>query len=155
MKTLYDQYRPVVYAIAMRVLHNPDEAEECVQEVFVRVILAIHQVRDKSRLAGWIKRITLNVAFNRLKQRRKPVELTNDYPDPTPEPLDQLIEQEDVERLRAELGRLKPLDRDTLEAFYMGGQSIRKMSAEFGVPEGTIKRRLHVARHRLAERLAA
>lgn len=46
--------------------------------------------------------------------------------------------------------RLKDMDRDTLEAFYMRGQSLVEMSDQFDAPVGTIKRRLHVARQRLA-----
>ena len=45
------------------------------------------------------------------------------------------------------------MDRKTLEAFYVRGQSLVEMSTEFGSPIGTIKRRLHVARKRLAREL--
>ena len=44
-----------------------------------------------------------------------------------------------------------PLDRQTLEAFYIRGRSLKQMAREFEVPTGTIKRRLHVARLRLKE----
>ena len=49
------------------------------------------------------------------------------------------------------LRKLKPLDRETLEAFYLRGRSLKQMSLEFDVPTGTIKRRLHVARQRLKD----
>jgi RNA polymerase sigma-70 factor (ECF subfamily) len=42
------------------------------------------------------------------------------------------------------------MDRETLMAFYIKGQSLHEMAREFGAPLGTIKRRLHVARKRLA-----
>ena len=45
------------------------------------------------------------------------------------------------------------LDRSTLVAFYIQGQSLVEMSDEFSAPVGTIKRRLHVARKRLAKEL--
>ena len=50
---------------------------------------------------------------------------------------------------KAGLAELKPLDRQTLEAFYLRGRSLKQMAREFDVPTGTIKRRLHVARQRL------
>ena len=56
-------------------------------------------------------------------------------------------------QVRAGLGRLGELDRDTLVAFYVQGQSLVEMSQEFRSPVGTIKRRLHVARKRLAKEL--
>ena len=52
---------------------------------------------------------------------------------------------------KAVLAELKPLDRQTLEAFYIRGHSLKQMSREFETPVGTIKRRLHVARNRLRQ----
>ena len=51
------------------------------------------------------------------------------------------------------LDRLAALDRKTLVAFYLRGQSLVEMSECFSAPVGTIKRRLHVARKRLAREL--
>ncbi len=45
------------------------------------------------------------------------------------------------------------LDRSTLVAFYLNGRSLLEMSDDFAAPVGTIKRRLHVARKRLAKEL--
>ena len=53
--------------------------------------------------------------------------------------------------LHAGLRQLKAMDRETLEAFYLRGRSLEQMASEFEAPVGTIKRRLHVARHRLKE----
>src|SRR5439155_26615205 len=66
-------------------------------------------------------------------------------------PEEQLEVGEAIGQLRAALAQLKPLDRQTLEAFYLRGRSLIRMAAEFGVPTGTIKRRLHVARLRLRQ----
>ena len=57
--------------------------------------------------------------------------------------------------LHAGLRQLKAMDRETLEAFYLRGRSLEQMASEFEAPVGTIKRRLHVARHRLKEVLEA
>jgi RNA polymerase sigma-70 factor (ECF subfamily) len=55
--------------------------------------------------------------------------------------------------MRVGLEQLKPLDRNTLVAFYLDGQTLVEMSEDFEAPVGTIKRRLHVARKRLAKTL--
>ena len=47
------------------------------------------------------------------------------------------------------------MDRDTLVSFYLDGHTLAEMSEEFDSPVGTIKRRLHVARKRLAKELKA
>ena len=55
--------------------------------------------------------------------------------------------------VRDGLQRLREMDRDTLVAFYVRGQSLMEMSDHFDAPIGTIKRRLHVARQRLAKEI--
>ena len=64
-----------------------------------------------------------------------------------------MVRSEVRDELRKGLQRLKTLDRETLEAFYLRGQSLKQMSRDFETPVGTIKRRLHVARHRLKKQL--
>jgi RNA polymerase sigma-70 factor (ECF subfamily) len=68
-------------------------------------------------------------------------------------PLVAALDRERARQVRAGLDRLGQLDRDTLVAFYVDGQSLVEMSTAFRSPIGTIKRRLHVARKRLKEQL--
>jgi RNA polymerase sigma-70 factor (ECF subfamily) len=68
-------------------------------------------------------------------------------------PLESMISDEQKAALYRGLDRLKPLDRATLAAFYLRGQSLVQMAREFDTPIGTIKRRLHVARLRLKRQL--
>ena len=56
-------------------------------------------------------------------------------------------------QVRAGLDRLGEMDRDTLVAFYVEGYSLLEMADDFDAPLGTIKRRLHVARKRLAKQV--
>jgi RNA polymerase sigma-70 factor (ECF subfamily) len=64
-------------------------------------------------------------------------------------PLDEIIQSENRTAIWKGLDRLKPMDRDTLVAFYIKGHTLKQMAREFATPVGTIKRRLHVARNRL------
>jgi RNA polymerase sigma-70 factor, ECF subfamily len=68
--------------------------------------------------------------------------------------LDQVLASERSAEVHAGLDRLSDMDRQTLVAFYVHGESLLEMSQAFAAPIGTIKRRLHVARKRLAEELA-
>jgi RNA polymerase sigma-70 factor (ECF subfamily) len=69
----------------------------------------------------------------------------------TETPLAQVLEGERQTQVRAGLSRLRDLDRETLVAFYVNGKTLIEMADEFDAPVGTIKRRLHVARKRLAK----
>jgi RNA polymerase sigma-70 factor (ECF subfamily) len=66
-----------------------------------------------------------------------------------------LISRERAERLWEALGRLKTLDREALDAFYIRGHSLLEIAEMLNVPLGTVKRRLHTARKRLKLELEA
>jgi RNA polymerase sigma-70 factor (ECF subfamily) len=67
------------------------------------------------------------------------------------DPLEAVLTREQKMQVHQGLNRLGDLDRQTLVAFYLDGQSLNQMSDAFAAPIGTIKRRLHVARKRLAK----
>lgn len=152
---LYRRYERHVFTIALRRLGDHNEAQELTQDVFVQAMQKLPQLREPDAFGGWLRAITHRMAINRMV-RRAPDRATD------PEtleaslvegatPLAELLESERAAQLRAGLARLGDLDRRTLEAFYVKGQSLLEMSDDFDAPLGTIKRRLHTARKRLAK----
>ncbi len=154
---LFQRYEGQVMAVALRRLQNHGEAQELCQDVFVQVMLKIGQLREPDAFGGWLRAITQRMAVNRLTRQRSvqgmdPESLESQWGDDmTPDQL--ALAAERKESVRAGLSRLGRLDRETLVAFYVEGQSLLEMSDEFGAPLGTIKRRLHVARKRLAKQM--
>jgi RNA polymerase sigma-70 factor (ECF subfamily) len=151
------RYEGAVYAIALRRLNNHAEAEELCQEVFVQAMEKIDQLRQPECFGGWIRSIAKRMAINRAVRRSpllssQPDELESCTEERTP--LGNVLATEERSQVRAGLKRLRKLDRQTLEAFYVQGRSLAEMSDAFESPVGTIKRRLHVARKRLARELA-
>ena len=149
------RFQGAVYAMALTRVHDQVEAQELAQEVFVHGMKKIAQLRDPRCFAGWLRRITARMAINRLT-RRGPVsgaepEFLDSVEGRPGTPLDDIERKEAKAELHAGLRQLKDLDRETLEAFYLRGRSLKQMSKEFDTPVGTIKRRLHVARLRLKE----
>src|SRR5262245_5862398 len=150
---LVTRFQPSVYALALARLRNPTEAQELTQEVFIHGMTKLEQLRDANCFAGWLRQITVRMAINRLT-RRAPLqgadpEVLQNAASEGETPLDELVRAEACAELQRGLERLKPVDRDTLVAFYIRGRSLKQMSREFETPVGTIKRRLHVARNRL------
>jgi RNA polymerase sigma-70 factor (ECF subfamily) len=149
------RFEHAVFATALRRLRNYSEAQELCQDVFIQAFEKLDQLRVPDCFAGWLRSIAKRMTINRAV-RRPPVVTTE------PEtlagrcverrtPLTDALRAERQGQVRAGLSRLRDLDRQTLEAFYVRGRSLIEMSNEFGAPVGTIKRRLHVARKRLAK----
>lgn len=154
---LVQRFQSTVYAVALTRLRNVAEAQELTQEVFLHAMSKLGQLRDPHCVAGWLRQITVRMAINRLT-RRGPVfgaesEMLENAAGDSVGPLDEMVRAEQRAELWDGLGRLKPVDRATLVAFYIRGRSLRQMSREFETPVGTIKRRLHVARKRLRQQL--
>jgi RNA polymerase sigma-70 factor, ECF subfamily len=152
---LFEQFAPCVFRIALRRLRDCDEAQELCQDVFVQAMEKLDQLRDPACFVGWICAIAQRMAINRMTRRvptmtAEPAVLDAAGADPAT-PLSHVLAGERCRQLRDGLARLGELDRKTLEAFYVEGRSLRQMCGDFRAPLGTIKRRLHVARKRLAK----
>jgi len=152
---LVTRFQNSVYAMALGRVRDPLEAQELAQDVFVHAMRKLPQLRDPRCFAGWLRRITARMAINRLT-RKGPFfgtdpEMLDAVQAKGRSPDEAMEVSEAVGQLKEALTELKPLDRETLEAFYIRGRSLKQMAREFDVPTGTVKRRLHVARHRLKE----
>ena len=155
---LVERFESTVFAISLRRLRNRAEAAELTQDVFVQAMRKLGQLREPERFPGWLRRITVRLAINRIVRRPRVVsqdpEILGSVDSESQTPLDELMTGERADQVWGGLKRLRDLDRQTLVAFYFEGQSLIEMSDRFSSPVGTIKRRLHTARIRLREELA-
>ncbi|MDA7977919.1 MAG: sigma-70 family RNA polymerase sigma factor [Pirellulales bacterium] len=154
---LAERFERAVYATAMRRLGNDAEAQELTQEVFVQAMRKLHQLREPACFASWLRSMTNRMAINRAVRRGPMLSTDASTLEATvaedSTPMTDVLRREEAQQVRHGLRRLGKLDRETLEAFYLSGQSLAEMSESFASPVGTIKRRLHVARKRLAKEL--
>ncbi|MBN2579028.1 MAG: sigma-70 family RNA polymerase sigma factor [Pirellulales bacterium] len=155
---LAERFERVVYATVLRRLGNHAEAQELCQEVFIRALRKLDQLHDPRCFGGWLRQIADRMAINRAVRRTpRVVVITGNcgvHGIERRTPLTAMLDRERAVQVRSGLKKLRALDRQTLEAFYFEGRSLREMSRKFDTPVGTIKRRLHVARKRLAKELA-
>jgi RNA polymerase sigma-70 factor, ECF subfamily len=150
---LFVQFERQVFGVALRRLGNFTEAQELCQDVFVQALRKIDQLRSPECFGAWLRSITQRMAANRLSRRRSfsgDEEIFESLSTDERTPLASALDAERDEQLHDGLDRLRDLDRETLVAFYVDGRSLAEMSDDFSAPLGTIKRRLHVARKRLA-----
>lgn len=154
---LANRFEQMVYAVCMQRLRDHAEAQEVAQDVLIKAFEKLHQLQEPAAFAGWLRSIAVRQAINRCTRRPPTIAVEPHTIDRADErhsaPVDSLLENERKAQLHAGLNRLASLDRSTLVAFYLDGQSLIEMSDEFAAPVGTIKRRLHVARKRLAKEL--
>lgn len=154
---LFERYRPAIVALAMRRVRNADEAEELAQDVFIQAMQKIDQLRVPEAFGGWLRRIVHRMAINRMTRNRTALACDPETLEATciaegsPESVAE--DRETAQAVRDSIDRLGELDQETLKAFYLQSKSLIEMSNQFDAPVGTIKRRLHVARKRLAREM--
>ena len=69
-KQLYMQYADAMYNICRRILQNQTEAEDALQDGFIKIFENIHQFRNESSIGSWIKQIITNTCINSLKKKK-------------------------------------------------------------------------------------
>jgi RNA polymerase sigma-70 factor, ECF subfamily len=157
-----------VYGLCLRMLGNQAEAEDVAQEVFISVLRSIKQFREECQLSTWIFRITRNHCLNRLKflrrrayQKGQPLDETKEsdecgsalgspFSGQVPRP-DRALEQKQLEiALEEKINSLSDEHRELIILRDIEQMSYEEIQAITGLPEGTIKSRLHRARAELA-----
>lgn len=152
---LFERYRPAIVALSMQRMRNAHEAEELAQDVFIQAMQKVAQLRVPEAFGGWLRQIVHRMAINRATRGRLSVSCDPETLEATcadnASPQSAFEDRERAAAVRSGLTRLGDMDQQTLRAFYLQGQSLIEMSNRFDAPVGTIKRRLHTARKRLAE----
>jgi RNA polymerase sigma-70 factor (ECF subfamily) len=154
---LVNRFERMVYSVCWQRLRNHAEAQEVTQDVLIKAFEKLYQLSEPAAFAGWLRSIAVRQSINRSTRRPPAIAVEPQLIDRADNrhvaPLDSLLAHERQDQLRYGLGQLSSLDRSTLVAFYLKGRSLLEMSDDFEAPVGTIKRRLHVARKRLAKEL--
>jgi RNA polymerase sigma-70 factor, ECF subfamily len=153
---LYSRYAPALLALATRILAGAPEAEEVLQEVFLHVWN--HAGRydpTRSSVSTWLILIGRSRAIDRLRTR-KVVERTHENAalrDPaghaSPEGVESVFIHERRERVRGEMEKLPPEQRQVLEMAFYEGLSQSEIAERAGLPLGTVKTRTLLAMKKL------
>src|SRR5262245_3162506 len=151
---LLERYRPSLYAAAVRLLRDRDEAHDAVQETYLVALAKLDGLRDPAAVGGWLHAVLRNACVRRLRDRREAPAETVDPRAPAPGPEEVLDGHALADWLWAALARLSPEERVTVVLrHFTRCQSYGAVAAVTGVPVGTVRSRLHRARSELAATL--
>ncbi len=159
LATLYERFGSLVYRMAFQAVPSKSEAEDAVQEIFVRLWRTASRY-DPSRaaLVTWVILISRRQLVDRMRRSRarlRPSSLDESQGGPMVEGIGLPSGMEREERLAAMLKRidaLPELQRTVVKRAYLGGQTLRQIGEELNTPLGTIKSALSRALTRLRER---
>ena len=161
--SLCSEYMNGLYGYAMVLTRNHAEAEDLVQETFVRAIPAMGRLRPESNIKAWLFKILRNIWFNQLRKRRSDPQMVP--ADMESGPLDNLVNpgrdsyeiyagQMERQRVRAAIQELSSESREIILLREFEELSYQEIASLLGCPQGTVMSRLARARSKLRTLLA-
>ena len=149
---LYELHRRRALAIARRIVKDADDAEDVVQDVFVRLFSRDVNFDGNAAPSTWLHRVMVNSSINSLRARKRRSTLECPLMGEA-DPLDRTIEQEQHQRLLQAIETLSEQHRMVVTLRDVRGYSYPEIARMLGLPEGTVKSALNRARARLAKAL--
>jgi RNA polymerase sigma-70 factor, ECF subfamily len=161
LSVLYDRYHRQCFSFGLRILGSQPDAEEAVQETFVRVWRSAAQYdRSKAAVPGWILSITRNLCIDELRRRRRRApelpSLEGAFELPGSDRTDLEAERAIVgAQVREALKGLSSEQRSAIELVYFHGLTSQEVGSVLNVPSPTIRSRLRLGLLKLGSVLQA
>ena len=152
---LVDQYKDLVFTVAIRTLKNREEAEEVAQDTFIKVFKSLKNFKGDSKLSSWIYRIAYNTCLDRVKKHKKELkntlieEVRSEAVMEMGNALDELVMEERVETIKRCMQLLSPVDAALLTLFYFEEKDLKETAKVLDLSANTAKVKLFRARNRL------
>jgi len=154
-RLLRETYR-MVYQIAYSALANAADAEEVAQDVFLHAHRKLSSLNDREKLRAWVGRMSWRLALNRLRSQSRSVRRDGAWlalQPPAADPESEAAQRELASRLSQEIAHLPEKLRSVLLLSAVEGMDAGAIARTLGIPEGTVRSRLFLARRRLLESL--
>lgn len=142
----YAAAAPLIFGVALRILRDRAEAEDALQEAFVKIWRQAGQFRGEAA-AGWIATVARNAALDRLRRAKArprpsagdPDAAAAETPAPGPTPEEAAAAASERGRIDDCLDRLEPRRADAVRGAYLDGDSYQELSERFDVPLNTMR----------------
>ncbi|MEM7394082.1 MAG: RNA polymerase sigma factor [Verrucomicrobiota bacterium] len=164
LEQLLTRYESMVYSYLFRMLGNVHEAEDAIQETFIRVVKGLGRYRESGRFVSWLLRTAHREGLRVIKKRKRisSHEVSPDEEFATaPEPVDQqanamesLMSKERMQELAGMLDRLPGAEREVIVLRVIQGLTFQEIADAMACPLGTALGRMRNATRRLRDMLA-
>ncbi|WP_010302723.1 RNA polymerase sigma factor [Kurthia senegalensis] len=163
LNNVYEEYNRYIYHLCLKLTRNKTEAEDLMQEVWVKVVRYEDYVAQVDHLKAWLTTICMNTFRDRYRKNVRRSKYMMNQPDNLDVPVldlvpndapstEELIEKDDVAKIvRTKISQLDGIYRNTLLYFYVHQYSLIEIADIMKVSIGTVKSRLFRGKARLKE----
>jgi RNA polymerase sigma factor (sigma-70 family) len=151
-KGLYDKYAGKMYAVCLRYMSNADDAQDILQEGFIKVYKNLERFRGEGSFEGWVRRIFVNTAIEQIRKKKNDLSLTEKEESIELKSVSAIenINEKDLMRI---IRDLSPGYRAVFNLYVVEGYSHKEIGELLGISEGTSKSQLARARMILQEKI--
>jgi RNA polymerase sigma-70 factor (ECF subfamily) len=149
---LIQKHEKYAYTLALRIVKNPEEAEEIAQDSFLKVFQRLKSFEGKSKFSTWLFKIIYHESIRRLRKTKQfhisldQIQESEQNQAEFVDGMNSLLEKERKELIQNALEKLKPSEAAILTLFYLDEQSIKEIEQITNLTEGNIKILLHRGR---------
>lgn len=148
------QYKDMAFSIAFRILSNREDAEEVVQDSFMKAFKSLSSFRQESKFSTWLYRIVVNTALKRRGKDNPEVDVDiSNLPAETPDYIETaysaLAHDDQKKVINRAMEKLGMEDRLLLTLFYLNENTIEEINEITGISNENIKMKLHRARKKM------
>jgi RNA polymerase sigma-70 factor (ECF subfamily) len=152
-EALYRRFASAMYGLCLQYASSEEDAQDILQEGFIKVFGKLDQVKNPQALPGWIRRIMINTALERYRNQVMHQSVDDLRGGGGEEVPDQILADLTCEELVALIQELSPRYRMVFNLYAVEGYSHQEISEELGISVGTSKSNLSRARAILQEKI--
>ncbi len=149
--TVYQEHHQALFRYICSIVRDPDEAEDVLQSVMLKALVALRSEQRDFELRPWLFRIAHNEAINRIRQRRPTVELDVAHASPVASACEVISDRERLQQLWADLAQLPDRQRQALVLRELSGLSHEEIADVIGTSGRAVKQTIFEARVALSE----
>ncbi len=151
-ETLYQRYVKAMYNTSLRIVNNPADAEDVLQEAFLDAFRSLHDFHYRSTFGAWLKKIVINKSINLLRKRKMDLvdmEETGIYEVPEEERIDEEALRYKVEEAKKAIKKLPDGYRAVLSLYLLEGYDHEEISGILGISHNTVRTQYVRAKQKL------
>jgi RNA polymerase sigma factor (sigma-70 family) len=164
-KALFEMYRQAIFHITVKIVRNPDEANDLVQETFIKAFGSLKTYDHNYRFSTWLYKIAANSSIDYLRKRKidslsldKPIptrdgDVQMEIPDDSYNPEQDLRNRERIIGIEDAIASLPEKYREVIVLRHKEDRSYEEIAEVLKVPVGTVKARIFRARELLKKKL--
>jgi RNA polymerase sigma-70 factor (ECF subfamily) len=151
---LYNRFASKMYAVCLRYANNSDDAQDLLQEGFIKVYKNLHRFRAEGSFEGWVRRVFINSSIEHYRKKQAKLTTVSDKEENTIEDsdisaLDSLAERDIINLIQD----LSPGYRTVFNLYVIEGYSHKEIGELLGISEGTSKSQLARAKSILQKKV--